>query len=225
MKTLTVAKAVEAVRKNLDEQGLNDSVMYSDENADNESFDLVIGKNLPEAINDVNLAALPEELEGEDISSDITFAKSLSPAGLEFTIPEDKHFLRLVRLSSPQLSDIVTDVIAEASPEGRKQLNPHIRGTYDRPRLVQMQGNVTEPVFRLYSLKELPKDADGNPVTEGLLKVSIVKRLEYNSGTTSYEVSASLAQRIICHLTSLVLSVFGEAEKAKYFDNLASQSK
>lgn len=225
MKTLTVAEAVEAVRKNLDEQGLNDSVMYSDENKDNESFDLVIAKTLPEAINDVNLTALPEEMEGKDISADITYAENLSPDGLEFTIPEDKHFLRLVALSSPQLSDIVTDVIAEASPEGRKQLNPHIRGTYDRPRLVQMQGNVTEPVFRLYSLKELPEDADGNTVTKGLLKLSIAGRLEYSADTTSYDVSSALAQRVIYHLTSLVLSVFGETEKAKYFDNLASQSK
>lgn len=225
MKTLTVADAIAAVRKNLDEQGLNDSVMYSDENADNESFDLIVAKTLPEAINDVNSAASPEELEGDDISKDITYGDSPSPVGLEFTIPADGDFLRLVRLSSPQLSDIVTDVIAEASPEGRKQLNPHIRGTYDRPRLVQTQGTVTSPTFRLYSLKELPRDDNGDPATAGLLKVSIVKRLKYDAGTTAYSVSAALVQRVINHLTSLVLSVLDNSDKAKYFEELASKSK
>ena len=199
MKELLVADAIAAVRKNLDEQGVNDSVMYVDENGDNQSLDLIISKLLPEAINEVNVTASVEELEGTDVTEKIVTQEKNNAIGWQFRIPEDYRYLRLVLFRCDELTEPVSDVIAEASPEGRKQLSEYTRGTYDRPRLVQLQGDVTAPTFRLYSLK--------------------------GESTTAYNVSSALAQRIINHLTARVLSVYGETAKADNFEKLASQTK
>lgn len=216
MKTLTVESALAAVRKNLDEQGFNESVMYSDENEDNKSLDLIVAKLLPEAINDVNSSASVETLEGSDISDSLT-EKSVTGGVVTFSVPEAKKFLRLVKFKASDTDFIVTEIIAESSPEGRKQLNPAIRGTWDRPRLVQMQGNVTSPTFKYYSLK----DAKATSVPE--IEFYSVQREEYDKATIKYEVSSALFERILCHLTALILAIYGEGDKSDYFEKLSQQ--
>ena len=158
MVTLSPSDAVALVRKNLDEIAPNGSAMYDPDNTygDNASMDDIIRRNLPEAINAVNTAAPAQLLEGKSVSAS---NPSVSSDGvLSFSLPEGSRFLRLVAFQASDSPIVVTDVLPEASGEGHKQLNRYIRGRYDRPRLVLLQGRHTEPEFKYYSLRENTAD-------------------------------------------------------------------
>lgn len=226
MAGLTVSDAVALVRKNIDEIGLNDSVMYSDENNDNTSLDLIIKKTLPEVINEVNLSAPIEDLEGTDFGNDIVDANIDTEGVLSFTFPTGHKFLRLVKFQAPDSDLAVTDVIAEASPEGRKQLNKTIRGTYDKPRLVMLQGSVSEPKFKYCSLKKEARLDGGAKTIEGKTFVmEAVEEQSYAESATEYPISRTLTQTVINVLTARVLIILGETEKAKAFLPQTNQSE
>lgn len=212
MYALSPAEAISEVRKNLDEQGLNDSVMYTDESSDNESLDLIISRTLPEAINAVCIAASSELLEGESVKDSLTDIE-VKDNILSFTVPSGENFLRLVVFKAADTPHIVTDVLAEASTEGRKQLNKYVRGTYDNPRLVQVQGNTESPSFRYYSLKDDSQAADSSVIET----IDVVRRQKYDKDTLSYKVPTGLREQVIYHLTGMVLSIYGETDKAKYY--------
>lgn len=167
MHTLSANTAVMLVRRNLDELDPNGSVMYTDESTDNASLDNTIKRLLPDAINAVHLAAPVAVLEGESVEASEISDTSCEDGVLTFGL-NIGHLLRLVAFQAIDSDIVVTEVIPEASPEGRKQLNKYIRGRYDRPRLVRMQGVTTHvlgdytPVFRYFSLQEgaLPKIDD-----------------------------------------------------------------
>lgn len=213
MYALTPNEAVSEVRKNLDEQGLNDSVMYTSESTDNESLDLIIKRTLPEAINAVCMTATVTTLEGESVLKEVT-AGAVNDNVLNFKLPENSNFLRLVYFKATDSEHIVTEVVAEASAEGRKQLNKHIRGTYDKPRLVYIQGSGGAPEFNYYSLKETVKDKE--PL-EYITQMQIVRRAKYSEDATSYNVPTELRDVIIRYLTGMVLAIYGENDKANYF--------
>lgn len=154
MDTLLTSSAVELVRKNLDELDPNASVMYTDENSDNASLDDIIKRNLPEAINAVHLAAPVSLLEGESVSASALDQLYFEDGVFSFRCKETK-LLRLVAFQMADSPIVLTDIIPEASPEGRKQLNSYIRGTFDRPRLVRKQGITTSyPSFRYYCIAD-----------------------------------------------------------------------
>lgn len=210
---MTPNEAVSKVRKNLDEQGLNDSVMYTSESTDNESLDLIIKRTLPEAINAVCMTAAVTTLEGESVLKEITSA-GIEDNVLYFKLPESSKFLRLVYFKATDSEHIVTEVVAEASAEGRKQLNKHIRGTYDKPRLVYLQGSAGSPEFNYYSLKEM---IDDKMPEEYITQMQIIRRSEYSEDVTSYNVPTELRDVIIRYLTGMVLAIYGENDKANYF--------
>lgn len=219
MITLSKADAIAAVRKNLDEQGLNESVMYSDENTDNDSLDLVIAKTLPEAINEIQRIAPAQLLEGESIR---TFDQLLiSDNVLSFTF--DRKYLRLAAFQAVDSDIVVTEVIPESDPEGRKQLNKYIRGTYDNPRLVKVQGAGYKPSFRYYSLRN-GKVYESIPAS-AIRKLMIVPRMEYATATTEYQFSADLLDNVINKLTAMVLYIYKEGELANYFNEKSTQWK
>jgi len=210
------------VRKNLDEAGLNESIMYTDENNDNLSLDDIVKKNLPEAINAVHQYAPVSLLEGEDYSfSSGLGGESISVSGdgvLTFSPSQSSDFLRLVAFRASDSPVVVTDVLSEASPEGRKQLNKYIRGTYDRPRLVRLQGRETPPVFKYYTLR----NAVSYPAS-AVATFSFVKEQKYNSEATGYPISRLLRQNIIDWLTGMVMETYSDQranaffERAKYY--------
>ena len=210
MYTLLKADAIAAVRKNLDEVGLNESVVYNDENVDNDSLDLTIAKSLPEAINDVHLTAPVQMLEGEKVDN----ISECSVSGRVLSFSLDERYLRLVAFRAADSPYVVSEVISEYSPEGRKQLNPYVRGTWDKPRLVLLQDKLRPASFRYYTLKD---DKYENYPFGAIADLSIIREQVYSPTATGYPVSAVLRENILLHLTGLVLAIYGENEKANYF--------
>ena len=202
-----------AVRKNLDEIGLNESIMYTEESTDNDSLDGIISRTLPEAINLVNKTAPVTLLEGTDLSGGPFDEATVVDGSLVFSFTAD--FLRLVAFQAADSPIVITDVLDEASPEGRKQLNKFIRGTYDRPRLVAEQGQKGMFRFHYYTLRDAGAYAN-NPV-RAIKRFSFVRELFYSDSAESYPVPEMLRQNIIDELTALVLAIYGETEKANYF--------
>lgn len=249
MTTITVSSAVELVRKNLEELDPNGSVMYHDENGseaafgDNRSLDKLVAYNLPEAINAVHMAAPVQLLEGVDLEEeDLAEGSSElisvdvceddpSLAVLSFTLNSSTDYLRLVAFRAADSAIVVTDPLAEASPEARKQLNPYIRGRKDRPRLVQLQGRHTGPSFKYYTV-DAEAFTGSSPLDpfEAIALMKYVKEQKYagESGSTDveYNISRRLRQNIIDTLTATVLETYGDqraqvfAQKANNFPNI-----
>jgi len=213
MKQLSVADAIQAVRKNLDEIGLNESIMYTEESTDNDSLDGIIARTLPEAINLINKTAPVTLLEGTDLTGGPFDEADIQDGSLVFSFTAD--FLRLVAFQAADSPIVITDVLDEASAEGRKQLNRYIRGTFDRPRLVAEQGQKGMYRFRYYSLRDSAPYAN-NPV-KAIKRFSFVRELFYADDTESYPVPEALRQNILDELTALVLAIYGENDKANYF--------
>lgn len=227
MTTLSISEAVALVRKNLDEMDPNASVMYTDEGSDNFSLSDIITRNLPEAINEVGLAAPVQLLEGEtiDFATDQDAAVDVSDDGvLSVSLPPSSGFLRLVAFKAADSPVVVTDILAEASPEGRKQLNPYIRGRWDRPRLVSVQGEHTGPEFRYYTLDK-PEDYAGDPAS-AISLFSFLKEQSFKPGDMGYDIPRRLKSNIIDCLTAKVLETYSDQraqsfyQKASIFPNI-----
>jgi len=226
MINLSVADAQALVRKNLDEQDPNGSIMYDDQNGsaaaygDNRSLDSLIAQNLPEAINAVHKAAPVHLLEGVEFSSSTHMATSPAAAVsqdgvLSFTLKSDTKYLRLVAFQAADSDIVVTDAIPEASPEGRKQLNKYIRGRKDRPRLVILQGKHTGPSFKYYSIGT-PSSYSSNPAS-AIGQMAFIQEVEYAAATTTYAISRRLRQNIVDHLTAMVMETYGDQRSQAYY--------
>lgn len=218
MTTFTVSDARALVRRNLDEMEPNGSVMYADETGeDNTSMDNIIARFLPDAINEVHAAAPAALLEGTD---ETPSAVAVSTDGvLSFSLAASSAFLRLVAFKAADSGIVVTDVIPEASPEGRKQLNRHIRGRADRPRLVIMQDLSGGPRFKYYTI-DTPDTYIENPAS-AIEKLSCVMEQVYVAPTLaepdpSYNISSLLRQNIIDLLTARVMEAFNDARAQLY---------
>lgn len=218
--TLTIAEAVRLVRKNLDELEPNGSDMYPATSEDNTSLNKLIERSLPEAINAVNLAAPVTLLDGvldAVAGDDITVLESpVADKVLKFRV-DDTDFLRLVAFKAVDSDIVVTDALAEASPEGRKQLKSYLRGRPDRPRLVRLQGiNENGPAFNYYSLAETPITGEEAEAVDTLL---YVREEKYNETTpaASYYVSQRLRQNILDYATGMVLAAMGDQRAQSYY--------
>lgn len=224
MKTFTLTEAKTLVRKNLDELDPNGSIMYSAD-GDNQSVDDIILHNLPEAINVIHLAAPAVHLDGIAYTFGAGDAVTVSTDGiLSFKLSTEEDFLRLVGFKAADSAIVVTDTLDEASPEGRKQLNKFIRGTYDRPRLVQIQGTYPAPEFKYYTIaKPTPYTRAEDPVDakNAISFFHYVKRLSYDADATGYDYSARLKQNIADYLTYLVLETYSD-QRAQAFYQKAS---
>lgn len=225
MLTLEPSAAVELVRKNLDELDPNGSVMYDDENGssddfgDNRSLDDIIRRNLPEAINAVHMTAPVQLLEGNEHEFTGQDTISLSEDGvLSVNLSPDSRMLRLVAFQATDSPIVVTDALAEASPEGRKQLNRFIRGRADRPRLVLIQGKHTGPELKYYTITDASQFPDAKTAVK---RFSYVKEQFYDANTSGYPISRLLRQHIIDRLTAMVMETYGD-QRATIFNNKAN---
>lgn len=236
MITLLTSEAVELVRKNLEELDTDGSAMYpgptdvgsADEYGDEQSLNSIIARNLPEAINAVQMASPVQLLEGKEhlftrhdtvvITPDSTEDEHSSGV-IAISIVENSHYLRLVAFQADDSPIVVTDVLSEASPEGRKQLNKYIRGRADRPRLVFIQGTHTNPQFKYYSLTDVsaymaqPKSA--------IKHFSYIEEQFYIAPTEQvadpgYPISRKLRQNIVDYLTSMVLATYNDQRSQLY---------
>lgn len=209
MAQFTPEDAVMLVRRNLDELEPNGSIMYGTD-TDNESLDNIIKRHLPDAINAVHLAAPVNLLEGEEavIIDERTSKLADGQYALDFAIDSEDNFLRLVSLTfSSNPYYVITEVLKMGSAESRKQLNPYIRGRYDRPRLVQKPGHGDRD-FRLYSFQS-PNDK--------ITSLHIIKRQDYSSTTSGYEYSPRLKQNIVDELTAQVMESFGDQRAQSFY--------
>ena len=220
MISLSTSTAIMLVRKNLDEIEPNGSVMYDDENQDNRSLSDIICRNLPEAINSVHQAAPVQLLEGKSVEDvDLDSVNVTDDGILSFVLAADTHFLRLVAFEAADSPIVVTDVLGEATPEGRKQLNPYIRGRADRPRLVLSQGRHTGPVFKYYSLDTT---SDGftaiqDEPSSAIDKLSFVQEQFYDGEATEYSISRRLRQNIIDCVTAMVLETYSDQRAQSFY--------
>lgn len=244
---LLTPDAVELVRKNMDELDPNGSMLYDTENGsaseygDNQSLDDIVERNLPEAINAVNLAAPVQLLEGkEHLFEAGSVSINAADGVMTINLGADDNYLRLVAFQAADSAIVVTDTLAEASAEGRKQLNPYIRGRADRPRLVIRQGKHSGPVLKYYSLS-LPVSinyyrdgavvCDEHDKPEAIEQFSYVQEQSYpgehfltpsHQYVYGYYISRRIRQNIIDYLTAVVLEVYGD-QRAQTFYQKANQ--
>lgn len=228
MVTLSTEDALLLVRRNLDEAEPNGSVMYSDEANDNMSLDDIILKFLPEAINDIHRLAPVRLLEGKSFEAidDLDSAELSTDGILSFTLKADSDFMRLVAFQAADSAIVVSDILAEASPEGRKQLNPHIRGRKDRPRLIQVQGDHTGPAFKYYTL-----DSDGDSFASyratpasAIARLVWIQEKFYDAATTEYYISRRLRQNIIDCLTAKVMETYSDQRAQSFYQKANNYS-
>ena len=214
MITILKRDAVAAVRKNLDEEGLNESLMYNDENADNDSVDSIIEATLPEAINEIHRTAPVTMLEGDTATS---YGEcSVDGEGVLSFVVNAPRFLRLVAFQAVDSDIVITEVVPEATAEGRKQLNRYVRGTYDNPRLVQLQGKSYPAAFRYYTMKKVGHYP--NKPRAAIRQLRFVEELTRDNMVAGYKASPELVGSIIDKLTAMVLSIYGQGEAANYFN-------
>lgn len=208
MRALSYDSAREFVRKNLDEQYLDIVEMYTTEDSDNEALDDIILRSMAEAVRDVHLAAPAAVLDGKQAAAGVDY--EVRPGG-EVAMLTD--VLRLVSFRAADSPIVVCGAVEEDSPEGRMQLSPHTRGTYDDPVLVLTRASAgsLRPVWRYYSLREGASPQEGDPVAE----LTYVPPPVYLSDT--YEISSTLEYHVLNYLTGLVLQVLGETERAGVF--------
>ena len=213
MYLLTKDEAILLVRKNLDEQRVNDSDMLDVDDLDSNEFEDILEKNLPEAINSVHTAAPVTILDGETLNADEISGTSISAGVLSFGTKQE--MLRLIAFKASDSPYVVCDPVPEYSAEGRMQLNPYTRGTSDRPRLVLLQGKVEDYLssFRYYSIEHsfaAPEQA--------------IERFEYipmyhyrKDGPDSYRVAENVIENVINYLTAIMLATYNSSDKAAYF--------
>lgn len=212
MITITPSEAVTLVRKNLDEQEINASALYvsgSPDTTDNDSLDQIIKKTLPEAINAVHRDADALLLEG--VTGTPTGA-TINETVLTFSFTP--AILRLVAFQAVDSSVVLGEWIPEFSAEGRKQLNVYVRGTYDDPALVKVQGAQT---FRYYTLKAATATTYASNPASAVSRFIYIPEQTYSANAASYSVATLLRDPAILHLTGMVLSIYGENDKANYF--------
>lgn len=212
MYLLTTDEALLLVSKNFDEVMANESDMIVDD-LDSENFADVLSKTLPEAINEVHAKSPVEILDGLTLTPDELDSVGTLPDGfgdvLHFRI--DKEFLRLVAFRSTDSPYVVTEAYGESTPEGRMQLNPYVRGTWDRPRLIVHQGRTAEDgqvftEFRYYSLMSpcASLEAPGRIETFQYLPI-------YRYGQTdSYSVAENVVEAVIENLTARMMAIYGK---------------
>ena len=258
---LYVGEVVSLVRKNMDEVDTGVEAML--DQPETLALNDVIRRTLPEAINAINKVVPADRLQGIDVrslyqepaqepSDPLTYnsdyeAVTIDPDGrVSFTLDKNKlgPWLRLVGLKALDSAVVLTDVTPEASAEGRKQLNPYVRGRYDDPRLVGLQGSRLRFIY--YSLREETitdgGDLEGfdlaDYITDGdvdaafpfdtftfMPECELEKGRLYVAATQEvgahYLLSDGLMDAVINQLSGMMMTIFGQTEKSKiYFDNI-----
>lgn len=212
---LYISEAIAFVRARLDEIARSDSDMAV-EAQDDRNLERTVSGLLPEAVEEVHLAAPASLLEGDKFGP----ASSMFGVGLtsgvidiDFRNPEAGNpgfdVLRLVYFKCED-GILTSTVFAEDSPEGRIQLNKYIQGQPDEPVIVrQADSEDWRPHFKYYTTKL------ENPDFEiSVFPVPVVA----SDDTGEYIfVSAQLKTMTLDRLTQKVLLAYGEAQRAQAY--------
>lgn len=216
MYQLSLSEAQLLVRRNFDEQMENDSNMLGVD-SDSEQFDSLLAKMLPDAINAVHANAPIQLLEGKFL--DVQTLGNIKVVGDVLYFGIRGSFLRMVAFKT-EMSPLICDAIPEYSVEGRLQLNPYTKGTYDRPKLVLVQGREqsNETSFRYYSLYKIYSNEDAFKAIE---RCEYIPRYRYDESTVSYGVAENVVENVIDYLTAQMMLTYNEADKATFYFNKA----
>ena len=212
---LYISEAIEFVRARMDELSVLDSDM-ADEYQDDRNLDNTVETLLPEAVEEVHLAAPASLLEGfkfQQGSSEFSVSLSNGVIDIDFRSPgQGADGFDVLRLVYFKCADGITTsaVFAEDSPEGRIQLNKYIQGQPDEPVLVrQADSEDYRPHYKYYTTKlDMPSfEISVFPVP--------VKRTDTTGGY--FFVSAQLKTRALNRLTAKVLIAYGETQRAQAY--------
>lgn len=205
MKELTVTDAIAHVRHNIDELEMNGSSMFGEE-MDAAALDILCARHLPSAVEYVHRQMPAGSLDGVKAPEEEIHAETDEYGVISVRIAAD--MTRLVSFRASDSMHVLTGYVKEDSPEGRMQLNRHVCGRYDSPVLVRVDGSMGHrPAFRYYSAK----DPSEPPELE-------IIYLPYQAdGSQSYMVADHAVQPVLDRLTGLVLSSYGESERAQLF--------
>lgn len=212
MRTASVSELVAAARYHINEEIANESLVLSDvgDGADDSDIDAVVASHIVEALDCVHSLAPVDMLDGLSAVRDTDYTLTVT----DKVIPDIvmlKPMLRLVSLRAKDTPFDVREVHPEGSPEGLMQLNPYVRGTWDRPRLV-MRADTNDWLvhLRYYSLRE-ESDGEDNPIEEFIY---VPKQFH---GADSYLISSMLFESTINYITALTLNTYGEYDRANVY--------
>ena len=212
---LYISEAIAFVRTRLDEisQTASDMIVSG---TDDRNLEKTVEGLLPESIEEVHLAAPASLLEGAVYSEDAgVFSVELNDGviDVDFRNPDliggGFDVLRLVWFKC--VDGILTStVFAEDSPEGRIQLNKYIQGQPDEPVVVRQEDSVDyRPHFKYYTTKQESPYFD-------ICVFPVPVKLTDTTGDY-YFISAQLKTLTLNRLTSKVLTVYGEVQKAQAY--------
>lgn len=210
MEALSVTYAIGHVRRSLDELETNASAMLGQE-MDGASIDVICAACLPEAVEYVHRNAPLALLDGIAAEPD---DMEVLDGGVYLEIRMKRKMERLLYVRCSGSGNVVTTAVQEDSPEGRMQLNPYTRGTYDSPVLVRMaSGEGLKPVFRYYSPRTQGNDME--------LHLGYIPHQD--KGLPVYMVSGRAVNAVLDRLVGLVLYSFSEADKAAIYFSKADK--
>lgn len=207
MKSIDIATLTDVVRTNLDEIGVNESMML--EGSDDVMLYNIVERIMGESADEVHMAAPAIILDGMT-PPDVRY---LATGKVLKMVMRD--MLRLVAFKAKDSDYVVSETIPEASAEGRMQLDPYLQGTYDSPKMVLRQGlnEDTELEMRYYSLKEELKTGETSKD-----KVDYLLAVPRQIGeTSSVSISENAIYVFYNLVTAKVLTILGEMEKAQIY--------
>lgn len=213
MKNIDISTLTDIVRTNLDELGVNESMML--EGSDDCSLSDIISNVAGVCADEVHTSAPSQLLDGVDVDLDDTTVKldSKNPKVLVL-YPQD--MVRLVAFRAKDSDYTVSAVVPEDSSVGRMQKDKYVCGTYDNPVMVATQGVAgINTELKYYSLKE--------EVTNPVAAVDVFKVIYRQiCGTGHVEVSDNVIPNYYNLVTARVLSILGEQTKAQEYSARAS---
>ena len=220
---LYISEAIEFVRTRLDELAASSSDMVVD-TVDDRNLNNTVEKLLPEAVEEVHLAAPASLLEGFKFTEGASvFRVSLSNGviDVDFRNPrQDADGFDVLRLAYFKCADGITTsaVYPEDSPEGRIQLNKYIQGQPDEPVVVR-QADSTDyrPHLKYYTTKLNSADFE--------VSVFPVPVKKTDSAGDYFFISAQLKTPTLNRLTAKVLIAYGEVQKAQVYAGQASNQR
>lgn len=203
---LYLSDAVEFVRARMDELSFNNNDMISPAD-DDRNFDRTVEELLPEAdgfiIRSAPAALLePESENGPDDVESVVYGDDGSVA---VTIDLSSGFLRLVSFKSEDSPYYVTEPVPFNGPAARMQSNPYVRGTWDKPVLVERKtpGKVC---YTYYSVK------NGKPG----FTIGKINTPSYSDDESIF-CPEPLGPAVLNRLTGMVLDAYKETQYAQTF--------
>lgn len=217
MKSITKSGLAKVIRTNLDELGVNESMMMG--GSDDAMLDEMIWNVAGECADEIHSVAPVQLLDGkgllEEGSGYDAKAISVDSARKKVLLVPIQDVIRLVAFQATDSDYVVSEMIPEASPEGRMQLDSNICGVYDDPKVVLAQGSSDDSCqMRYYSL--------GTELGENDSASSKIKTLEVIfrqfGATDSVDVADNVTSNFYNLVTAKVLTIMGDQRAQEYYN-------